>query len=202
MDRLGPLSLSTGGLLLAGGRSSRFGAEKAVAPFAGQLMMDSVLARFGALAACAVSARAKSAAAAHAQTLGLSILYDAPDAPAGPLAGVAAGLAWAKAENFKVLATAPCDAPRLPLDLFPVLLASMGNASAAFAVTDAGEHPLCAVWRVEMAEYIAAEFVDGRHPPVRALLAQWGGRRVHFKDAGAFANANTPDALEALEHAA
>ena len=78
----------------------------------------------------------------------------------------------------------------------------MGNAPAAFAVTDTGEHPLCAVWRVEMAEYIAAEFVDGRHPPVRALLAERGARRVHFKDARAFANANTPDALEALERAA
>lgn len=202
MDRLCPLSLSTAGLLLAGGRSSRFGAEKAVAPFGGRLMMDSVLQRFGALAACAVSARPNSAAAIHAQALGLDILYDDADAPTGPLAGVAAGLAWAKGANFKVLATAPCDAPLLPADLFPVLLASMGTALAAFAVTDSGEHPLCAVWRVEMAEYIAAEFVDGRHPPVRALLAERGARRVHFNDPRAFANANTPDALEALERVA
>ncbi|MBN8605460.1 MAG: molybdenum cofactor guanylyltransferase [Caulobacterales bacterium] len=202
MDRLCPLSLRTAGLLLAGGRSSRFGAEKAVAPFGGGLMMDSVLTRFDALAACAVSARAGSAAAAHAQTRSLTVLYDAADAPTGPLAGVAAGLTWAKASNFKALATAPCDAPLLPLDIFPVLLASMGDAPAALAVTDAGEHPLCAVWRVEMAEYIAAEFVDGRHPPVRALLAQYGARRVRFKDAHAFANANTRDALEALERVA
>lgn len=202
MDRLCPLTLSTGGLLLAGGRSSRFGAEKAVAPFGGRLMMDAVLTRFGVLAACAVSARTESAAAAHAQALGLTILPDAPDAPAGPLAGIAAGLAWAKTAKFKVLATTPCDAPLLPLDLFPLLLASMGDAPAALAVTDAGEHPLCAVWRVEMAEYIAAELTDGRHPPVRALLAAHGARRVHFRDVHAFANANTPDALEALERAA
>lgn len=202
MDRLCPLSLSTGGLLLAGGRSSRFGAEKAVAPFGGRLMMDAVLTRFSALAACAVSARPNSPTAAHAQSLDLEILHDEPDAPAGPLAGIAAGLAWAKTANFKVLATAPCDAPLLPPELFPVLLASIGNAPAAFAVTDAGEHPLCAVWRVEMADYIAAEFVDGRHPPVRALLADHRARRVHFKDVRAFANANTRDALEALERAA
>lgn len=202
MDRLCPLSLRTAGLLLAGGRSSRFGAEKAVAPFVGHLMMDSVLRRFDALAACAVSARPGSAAAGRAQALGLPVLHDAIEAPAGPLAGVAAGLAWAKAANFKALATAPCDAPLLPLDIFPVLLASMGDAPAAMAVTNSGEHPLCAVWRIEMAEYIAAEFVDGRHPPVRALLADYGARRVRFKNAHAFANANTPDALEALERVA
>lgn len=202
MDRHCLLSLRTGGLLLAGGRSSRFGSEKAVARFAGRPMMDSVLKRFEQLAACTVSARAGSATAAHASSLGIRTLLDAPDAPSGPLAGVAAGLAWAKAERFSVLATAPCDAPLLPLDLFPVLLASMGNATAVFAVTDAGEHPLCAVWRVEMAEYIAGTCVDGQHPPVRALLGACGARRVHFKDTRAFSNANTPDDLAALEHAA
>jgi len=34
------------------------------------------------------------------------------------------------------------------------------------------------------------------------LLAQYGARRVRFKDAHAFANANTRDALEALERVA
>lgn len=202
MDRLCPLSLRTGGLLLAGGRSSRFGAEKAVAPFGGRLMMDAVLTRFDPLARRAVSARAGSAAQDHARALGLTVVYDAPDAPTGPLAGVAAGLAWAKALHLKVLATAPCDAPLLPENLFPILLSSLGDAPAALAVTDGHEHPLCAVWRVEVEERIKTVLEDGRHPAVRAFLSDLGARRVHFNDARAFANANTPDALQALEHAA
>jgi len=49
---------------------------------------------------------------------------------------------------------------------------------------------------------VKAALADGQHPAVRAFLSEIGARRVHFSDARAFANANTPDALQALEHAA
>jgi len=202
MDRRSPVLPHTGGLLLAGGRSSRFSAEKAVAPFAGRLMMDAVLNRFALLGHCAVSARAGCAAEAHAHASGLPVLHDAPNTPAGPLAGVAAGLAWANTLRLTAIATAPCDTPLLPQNVFPTLLASLGDAPAVYAVTENAEHPLCAVWRVELGDRVAAALSGGQHPPVRRLLADLDARRVHFGDARAFANANTPDALAALEHAA
>lgn len=160
----------TGGVVLAGGRSSRFGAEKATAPFEGRLMMDAALDRFAPLARRAVSARAESTAALHAHALGLPVLADAPDAPRGPLAGVAAALSWAKALDLSIVATAPCDTPFLPLNVFPKLLEGLGDAPAACAVTECGEHPLCAVWRVELAPRIADAIANGQHPAVRDLV--------------------------------
>lgn len=198
MDDLRPLASHTGGVLLAGGRSSRFGAEKATAPFDGRLMMDVVLDRFAPLARRAVSARADSAAAARAHTLGIPVLADAPDASAGPLAGVAAGLAWARAFHLRVIATAPCDTPLLPLSVFSDLLVALRDDPAAYVTTESGDHPLCAVWRVELCEYITDALAGGRHPPVRQVLADLGARRAHFGDPRAFANANTADALAAL----
>jgi molybdopterin-guanine dinucleotide biosynthesis protein A len=188
--------------LLAGGRSSRFGAEKALACFRGAPMLDRVASRFADLAAFAVSARQGSGAERRAQELGVTVLHDAPSAPSGPLSGICAGLHWAKHLGLSFLATAPCDAPLLPRNLFPRLLASIGAAPAAYARTAQGAHPLCAVWSVRLLPPLTTLLDAGQHPSVRGLLAEIGVEAVYFPDERLFLNANTPNALAALERAA
>ncbi len=195
-------TVRVGGLLLAGGQSRRFGAEKAVARFGEQLMMDAVAERFDPFADFAISARPGSAAATRAMRLHATILNDDPSLPSGPLAGVLEGLKWAHARNLDFLATAPCDAPLLPTDVFERLLGAIGLARAAFAVTSVGEHPLCAVWQVALQSPLEHSLRGGVHPSVRSFLAAQHAERVWFDDARAFANANTADALLALERSA
>lgn len=188
----------TGGVLLAGGLSTRFGAEKAVALLHDGLLMDAVCERFAPLAQFAVSARPGSAAEGHARARGLDVLHDDPTHPSGPLAGLAAGLAWAKRRNLHMVATAPCDTPLLPLDLFPILLSHLREAPAAFAVTADGPNPLCAVWRTDILPDLSARLTD-HHPSVQSFQAELGSIAVRFDDAAAFANANTREALSAIE---
>jgi molybdopterin-guanine dinucleotide biosynthesis protein A len=52
----------------------------------------------------------------------------------GPLLGVAAALAHARRRGFSLLATAPCDAPFLPLDLVARLAAALVPSGAPVAV--------------------------------------------------------------------
>lgn len=191
---------ATGGVLLAGGLSTRFGAEKAVAKLRDGRLMDVVCARFAPLARIAVSARPSSGAERHARACGVDVLHDDPVHPNGPLAGLAAGLAWANQHRLRFVATAPCDTPRLPLNLFPALLDRLDKAPAAFALTPDGPNPLCAVWRVDVLPRLLARLEED-HPSVRSLHADWGSIPVHFDDAAAFANANTREALAALEAA-
>ncbi|MEZ5996795.1 MAG: hypothetical protein R3C25_13690 [Hyphomonadaceae bacterium] len=66
-------------------------------------------------------------------------------------------------------------------------------------MTDAGQHPLCALWSVGVHDTLRAQLQAGRHPSVRAFLAEIGAIPVHFDEARAFANANTVEALAALE---
>jgi molybdenum cofactor guanylyltransferase len=196
------LCARTAGVLLAGGRSQRFGAEKALARFRGAPMMDLVARRFAGLAAFAVSARPHTETERRARRLSIPVLHDAACAPAGPLAGVCAGLRWAEALGLTHVAVAPCDSPLLPLDLFPRLLAEIGTAPATYARTAGGPHPLCTVWSVRLLAPLAISLDLGEHPSVRGLLADIGALAVRFADERAFLNANTPQALLDLESAA
>lgn len=192
------LAAVTGGILLAGGLSTRFGSEKAVARLHDGLLMDAVSERFAPLARFAVSARPGSAAEQHALGRGLDVLYDDPAHPRGPLAGVAAGLIWAKDQDLRFIATAPCDTPRLPLDLFSILLDRLCDAPAAFAVTVDGPNPLCAVWRTDVLPDLL-DRLSHQHPSVRSVHAAFGSLAVQFADVAAFVNTNTREALATLE---
>lgn len=187
------------GVLLAGGRSSRFGADKALALYRGESLLYWAAARFSPCAAVIVCVRGDSPAADHARALGLGVVEDYPASPSGPLSGIRAGLEWARAHGFGTIAVAPCDAPATPRGVYERLAAEQGPAPAAFAVTAAGEHPLCAIWRTDLCAALAEAMAGAAHPSVRGFLRTHGARAVAFEEAWLFANANTPGELARLE---
>lgn len=186
------MSGRVGGLVLAGGRSSRFGSDKAMARLGGRPLLAWSLAALDCVCeAVAVSARPGGAVAELARSLGRDALADDPAHPRGPLAGLAAGLAWAKARGFERLVTLPCDTPLVGAREIAALISTMGRAGAAYAVTAEGPQPLCAVWRVDLGEALAARLADGDHPPVRAFLAEIGALTAPFDDPVTFYNTNS-----------
>ncbi len=169
------------GLVLAGGRSSRFGSDKAAALLEGRTLLDWALAALRPhCAAVEVSGRG---------------LPDAPGDPDGPLSGVKAGLIWARSIGATRLATLPCDMPRVPADLMLRLAAV--DAPVVSVRTADGPQPLCALWSVDLLEAITAELALG-HPSVQALQARLGGVQALFEDAAAFRNVNRPEDLPPL----
>lgn len=184
------------GLVLSGGRSSRFGGEKAAALLWGKPMLAWAVERLqGVCIDVAVNARPGTEAERLAQ--GLPVLHDRPRDPDGPLAGVRAGLEWADRIGARALAVSPCDAPLLPDDLYSRLIAAAGDG-AAMAVTQEGRQPLCAVWPVTALSWIEDATYGGTHPPTWKVLEALGASEVLFEDAGAFANVNTTDDLQRI----
>jgi molybdopterin-guanine dinucleotide biosynthesis protein A len=187
------------GMVIAGGSSLRFGGEKAVAHFAGRPLLLWATARLAcACAQVAVNVRPETEPAALAVAEGFELLHDAPGDPAGPLAGVKAGLLWAQRHGAQALAVSPCDAPLLPDDLYVRLVAAAGEG-AAMAETAEGRQPLCAVWPVSALEVVAAALAGGAHPPTWRLLEQIRAVNVRFDPPDAFANLNTREDLERIE---
>jgi molybdopterin-guanine dinucleotide biosynthesis protein A len=192
------LSAPVAGVVLAGGRSVRFGGEKAAALLAGRpLLMWAAERLKGSCAAVAVNTRPGTEAETLAQAAGLPVLHDAAGDAAGPLAGVKVGLLWAQGLGARALAVSPCDAPLLPDDLFVRLIAAAG-AGAAMAETSDGRQPLCAVWPVSALSTVVEALAGGAHPPTWRVLESIGAQRVHFDQPNAFANLNTRADLAAI----
>ena len=188
---------SVAGMVVAGGRSTRFGGEKAVAELRGQPLLVWAVRRLQrACRDVAVNARVGTETESLAMREGLEVLHDAPGDPDGPLAGVKAGLAWAASRGARSLAVSPCDAPLLPEDLFVRLIEAAGEG-AAMAVTDEGRQPLCAVWPISALPFLTEALKDGAHPPTWRTLEALGAVPVRFDPPGAFANINTREDLDA-----
>jgi molybdenum cofactor guanylyltransferase len=194
------------GIVIAGGRSTRFGGEKAVALLDGRPLLEWAASRLQrSCSAVAVNARAGTEAAALAGSLGLPLVHDLPGDAAGPLAGVRAGLAWARDLGAHTLAVSPCDVPLAPDELYTRLLGAAG-AGAAMADTADGRQPLCSVWPVSALPLVEQSLADGKHPPLWLTLERIGAVPVRFAQPLDFTNVNTREDLAAvagrLEHTA
>ena len=186
------------GVVIAGGRSVRFGGEKATAELGGSpLLMWAVRRLQRSCPMVAVNTRPETQTEALARAEGLAVLHDVRGDAAGPLSGVKVGLAWAKALGARSIAVSPCDAPLLPDDLFPRLLDAAGGA-AALAETSEGRQPLCSIWPVGALAAVSEALVGGAHPATWRVLDSIGARLVRFPDAEAFANLNTRAELAAI----
>ena len=182
--------------MLAGGRSRRFGRDKALAPFRGRpLIAWSLDALRAHVAVLGVGGPPELAA-----QFGVEAAPDDCGAPDGPLAGVLAGLAWAARRDCAYLATAPCDTPLLPPDLVPRLAAALGERPVV-AARSGRVHALCALWRADAAPALATLVRDGKQLSMQALIDALGGGYADFPDEAAFANLNTPDEFAAAERA-
>jgi molybdopterin-guanine dinucleotide biosynthesis protein A len=187
-------------VVLAGGASTRMGRPKALLPFLGEPLAGRILRRLRPQAAVVyLNARGENAELA---ALGAPLLPDPPAwAGAGPLAGVAAALARVTTEGLAYLATAPCDAPFLPLDLVAQLMAAVNaGAPAAVAMSDFGLEPMFALWPAKALADVEAALASGRASP-RSVLAGLAAAPVRFPGAS-FANLNTPEEFAAAQSAA
>ncbi|MEI9891398.1 MAG: NTP transferase domain-containing protein [Caulobacteraceae bacterium] len=184
------------GLVLSGGRSSRFGGEKAAALLDGKpLLMWAVERLQPACAEVAVSARPGSDAETLAK--GLQVLHDRGAILTAPWPGCVRAFAGRGDIGALALAVSPCDAPLLPGDLFTRLIAAAGQG-AAVAETADGVQPLCALWPVIALPALETAIAGGAHPPVWRLLQDIGAAHVRFADAPAFANLNTREDLQRI----
>lgn len=187
------------GLVLAGGRSVRFGGEKAVALLDGKPLLEWAALRLRSVCArVAANVRPGTEAEVVAKSLDLPVLYDELGDALGPLAGVKVGLMWAEDQGARALAVSPCDAPLLPDDLY-VRLIENAEGGAALAETTDGLEPLCALWPVAALPIVRDALADGAHPPTWRVLERIGARKVPFESREAFANVNTRDDLAAIE---
>ncbi|MBS0274693.1 MAG: molybdenum cofactor guanylyltransferase [Proteobacteria bacterium] len=182
------------GLVLAGGKSRRFGFDKATAMLAGITLAERAAQR----AAPQVERLLVNRNDGWPLTLPFSVLNDRHPGE-GPLAGVLAGLAHASEQGFTHLATFSCDAPFFPHDCVERLMAALTDSSAEACFARSGDvmHWTFALLRAGCAPALEAAFANGLRslhgtreivPAVEAIFPPSG----EAPGGDAFFNINTP----------
>ena len=170
------------------------GGDKCLLPLAGgRVVLEEIIARLAGQVGClALNANGD---AARFDRFGLPVVADQV-ADAGPLAGVLAGMGWARAQGCDRLVTVAGDTPFLPADLVARLAAGGGGVPVSVAATDR-VHPVFALWDVARADDLRAALAAGTRRVMDFAAAQ-GAVEVRFAVAGGgdpFFNINTPEDL-------
>jgi molybdopterin-guanine dinucleotide biosynthesis protein A len=168
------------GAVIAGGRSRRFGSDKATADLDGRTLLNHAID--------SLSLQTDDLVICGREVEGHICLPDRPMPGLGPLGGLAAALHHAANREFDGVLTSACDTPEVPADL----AAMLAGSDAAVVIGQ----PLFGYWparlSAELDEYLAlADSLAVGDWVVRA-----GARRVRYP--GEMANVNTVADLAAL----
>ena len=146
--------MKTLGAVLAGGQSSRFGSDKALAMLGGRSLLD----------------HAAAALRPHCDAVvvvGRGEIVDWPRPDMGPLGGIAGALIHAADRGYDQLLTAPVDCVRLPGDLRALL-----EPAPSFLETQ----PVIGLWPVAALRDLRAMLEDAGDLAVKAFTRRIAAR--------------------------
>lgn len=191
-------------MIVAGGEAARLGGEKPFLPFQGATLLDAVIGRLAPqVETLALNLRADAAASAAA-LYDYPILTDTIAGSAGPLAGIIAGLEWARAlDGIAWLVSVPGDTPFLPVDLVGTLNTAIAENVPVVAHDGGVAQNLCALWPLACLETLRVGVESGRlrslyraHEELKAVTCPVAA------PAHAFFNVNTAGDLAEAERLA
>ncbi len=194
------------GILLAGGLGRRMGGgDKPLRTLGGRRLIDWSIER--ARAQTDVLVLNANGDPVRFAEFGLPVVADAVPDYAGPLAGVLAGMEWARIQGpeWRWIATFATDAPFVPLDLVARLAAAVAEEGADIGRAASGgrAHPVFALWPVRLADDLRRAMVEEEMRKIDAWTARYGVVDVEWPvdPLDPFFNVNRPDDLAAAEAA-
>lgn len=192
----------TAAIVLAGGRSTRMGRDKAAIVLGGRTLLqravDAVEGLVGEIVLVGAPGRALPPVTSDRP---LRAVSDAVEGE-GPLAGLLAGLAAVEAEHCLVVG---CDQPALAPALLRLLLDRLDRATSASPLVEGRPQPLVSAVRREVRGDLDARFARGERA-LRALTEVEGADlvpdeawRAADPDGRSFLGVNTPQDLARVE---
>ena len=194
-DSREPSGVRAGGVVLAGGRSTRMGTSKALLPFGRETMLQRVVRLLGTVVSPLVVVAAPDQ---QLPDLPPGLIITSDERPGrGPLEGLRAGLK-ALPEDVAAAYVTSCDVPLLVPAFVMQMLDLAREHDAAVMEIDGFLHPLSAVYRRSTLPHIEQLLAQDRLRPA-FLLDAVRTRRVRPEEMTAdpdlrtLRNLNTPD---------
>ncbi len=181
------------GVIIAGGRSSRMGREKAFELLDGKTLLDHVVERVAPqVTTMVINANGNPG---RFESSGLAVFPDRRSGVGTPLAGLHTALLFAREEGFNAALTVPSDAPFVPHDLVSRLAAE--RCAAAIAASGGQRHFLTGLWSHTLLEDLQSAIDDDAMVRVKDWVAACGAADVEWPviPFDPFFNVNTPEEL-------
>ena len=172
------------GAVLAGGRSSRFGSDKALALLAdGRTLLEH--------AAAAIAPHVEAVVVCGRTAEGMTGLADRPAPDMGPLGGLNAALHHAVSQGYDAVLTTGCDMPLYPAALAEALI---GEGASVLK----GQQ-LAGYWPAPLATELDAHLAEKNNRSIYGWLDRIGARIVERPDI-VLHNINRPEDLAGLRN--
>lgn len=185
--------MSIAAVIIAGGRSSRMGREKAFELVGQKTILLRIMSRLQPQA-YALFINANGPQERFSET-GLTVIPDFRSGIGTPLAGLHTALRFAEQEGFDAVLTIPSDCPFLPFDLVENLAAA--NAAAAIAASGGQAHFITGLWSSALLPRLESTLDQARLPRLQDWAREAGAATVEWpmEPYDPFFNVNTPEEL-------
>lgn len=184
--------MDAAGFVLAGGRSSRMGRDKALLMLGGEPLVQRSLRKLSEICAEAAIAGGTEDLARFGRVI--------PDQfpGCGPLGGIVSALEQSSLEWNLFL---PVDAPFVPVASLKAMLemASEASEGCVMARVQGRLEPLCAVYSRKVLGVLRTELAEGRWKVASAVEATGSVTVMDFEQESWFANLNTPEEFAEAE---
>ena len=182
-------------VILAGGKSKRFGQEKSQVKLGDKTLLEHSLSKLK-------SKFDKILIVTNNNTIkDYTIVKDCIDGQLGPLVGVLSAMKWIKKNNFSYswVATFPCDTPFFNISIIDEFIkASKSNDSYLyFAKTKEKRHNIFGLWSLKLADTLEEDIIRNNYRKVEKWADKVGVKTINvsYDNADPFFNINTKEDL-------
>jgi len=187
------------GVVLAGGKSKRFGVDKSGVKLKDKTLiehtLDKIKSKFNTIIIVSN----------HENYNGYTTIKDCIDGQLGPLVGVLSAMKWVKKNNYDYnwIATFPCDTPFFDTTLINKFIeaSNLNDSLLYFAKSAEKRHNIFGLWSLKLIETLEKDIVENNHRKVEKWANKVGVKTINisYNELDSFFNINTKENLAEAE---
>ena len=187
------------GVVLAGGKSKRFGEDKSKVKLNGKILLehtlDKIKSKFNTIVIVSNSRIAKN----------YIVIKDCIDGQLGPLVGVLSAMKWIKENNYSQewIITFPCDTPFFNISIIDkfVEVSKLNDSLLYFVKSKEKRHNIFGLWSLKLIKTLEKDIIEHKHRKVEEWANKIGVKTINisYKEIDPFFNINTKEDLMEAE---
>jgi len=183
------------GVILAGGKSKRFGQDKSKVKLGNKTLLEHTLHKIK-------SKFSKIIIVSNSKILkDYTIIKDCIDGQLGPLVAVLSAMKWIKKNNFSYnwIATFPCDTPFFNISIIDefIKVSKQNNSLLYFVKSKEKRHNIFGLWSLQLIEILEKDIIENNYRKVEKWANKVGVKTINvsYDNLDPFFNINTKEDL-------